>query len=56
LCWSASAAKSPYVADEWRYALQLARPNFVRPIYWHTPMITPPAELAHLHFQRLQLT
>jgi len=28
LCWSMNAKESPYVADEWRHALSLSKPNF----------------------------
>jgi pSer/pThr/pTyr-binding forkhead associated (FHA) protein len=54
LFWSEQAAKSPYVRQEWEYALQLNRgEGFVRPVYWEIPMVQPPDELANLHFAYL---
>lgn len=50
LFWSAAAAQSPYVEQEWRHALQITRPNFIRPVYWKKPLIAPPSELEKLHF------
>jgi hypothetical protein len=50
LCWSKAAKKSRWVEQEWRYALGLARSNFVRPVYWESPLPEPPPELQHLHF------
>jgi TIR domain len=50
LCWSAAAKRSRYVKQEWRHALALGRPNFIRPTYWQRPMPKPPSELASLHF------
>ena len=55
LFWSETAARSPNVEREWRYALQLApaRPNFLRPVYW-TPTPYPiPSELNAFHFDHL---
>ncbi len=54
LFWSEQAAKSPYVRQEWEYALRLNRgEGFVRPVYWEIPMVQPPDELANLHFAYL---
>lgn len=53
LFWSVNAAGSKYVEDEWRYALSLNRPKFVRPTYWQEPMPEPPEPLRSLHFSRL---
>jgi hypothetical protein len=59
LFWSWNAMRSPYVEEEWRYALSLAKPNFVRPTYWESPLPEeperrlPPDELRRLHFQLL---
>jgi cell division septation protein DedD len=59
LFWSWNALRSPYVEEEWRYALSLGRPNFVRPTYWQDPLpeeparSLPPEELRRLHFQLL---
>lgn len=50
LFWSAAAAESPYVEQEWRHALQITRPNFIRPVYWKKPLVAPPSELGKLHF------
>jgi serine/threonine protein kinase len=60
LFWSHNAMRSAYVQQEWEYALALARPDFIRPTYWETPLPEspaenlPPAELRRLHFQHLQ--
>jgi hypothetical protein len=58
LFWSRSAAASPLVEREWRYALKRvedgskpANFNFIRPVYWEQPMPPIPDELRHLHFQ-----
>lgn len=50
LFWSAAAAGSPYVEQEWRHALQISRANFIRPVYWKKPLTAPPSELGQLHF------
>jgi hypothetical protein len=50
LCWSESARLSEYVEQEWRHALSLCRPSFIRPMYWQVPMPAPPKELRDLHF------
>lgn len=56
LCWSAAAKRSKYVRQEWRHALKQERPEaFIRPTYWDVPMPAPPAELADIHFARLEL-
>jgi len=54
LCWSTNAKASPYVSDEWRFALGLNKPHFIRPCYWEDPMPEPPAELKRLHFAKLK--
>jgi hypothetical protein len=59
LFWSWNAMRSRYVEEEWRYALSLGKPNFVRPTYWESPLPEeperrlPPDELRRLHFQLL---
>jgi actin-like ATPase involved in cell morphogenesis len=59
LFWSTNSMTSEFVSKEWRYALTLARPNFIRPTYWEQPMPElpdvdlPPAELRRLHFHPL---
>jgi hypothetical protein len=52
LFWSPSAAASPYVRQEWEYAISLNRQHlsFIRPVYWSQPMPPPPPPLAHIHF------
>ncbi len=60
LFWSHNAMRSAYVQQEWEYALALERANFVRPVYWETPLPESPAEnlppdnLRRLHFQHLR--
>lgn len=56
LFWSASAAHSKHVENEWTYALDLHRPNFVRPLHWVDPLAEIPPDLRSLHFARLQLS
>ena len=57
LFWSWNALGSPLVREEWRQALALNRPHFVRPVYWEEPLPEqpglPPVELRRLHFQRV---
>jgi hypothetical protein len=59
LFWSRNSMASEEVANEWRYALSLARVDFIRPVYWETPRPEdpvrqlPPEELDCLHFQLL---
>ncbi|HUT95025.1 MAG TPA: TIR domain-containing protein [Thermoguttaceae bacterium] len=59
LFWSTKAMRSPFVRQEWEYALALGRPYFIRPVYWEEPMPSdpdedlPPEALLRLHFQRL---
>jgi serine phosphatase RsbU (regulator of sigma subunit)/serine/threonine protein kinase len=59
LFWSHNAMNSDFVEREWRYALSLNRPRFVRPTYWEEPLPEsaerglPPEELRRLHFHRL---
>jgi hypothetical protein len=51
LFWSNAAAASPYVRQEWEYALALQRSGaFIRPVYWQQPMPKAPAPLSELHF------
>jgi hypothetical protein len=51
LFWSPTAAQSPYVEQEWRYALDLDRGDtFIRPVYWQRPIPSVPQELRHIHF------
>ena len=59
LFWSRNAMNSKIVEQEWRYATSLARPYFVRPVYWEIPFpesgdgSKPAPELRQLHFQRV---
>jgi hypothetical protein len=59
LFWSWNALQSAFVEKEWRYALSLDRPHFVRPTYWEDPLPAsperdlPPDVLRRLHFQLL---
>ncbi len=58
LFWSATAAESPYVEQEWQHALNLAERKgaaFIRPIYWQKPLAPVPAALSHLHFAPVEL-
>jgi hypothetical protein len=61
LFWSAHAAESPNVHDEWDYALKYRCPNtrcadFIRPVYWEQPLpVPPPPELGHLNFRFVPL-
>jgi hypothetical protein len=51
LFWSNHSAQSPYVAQEYQYALAHYKYNgFIRPVYWEKPMSPPPPALSHLHF------
>jgi len=59
LFWSWNSMESQFVRQEWEYALSLAKPDFVRPVYWHDPMPQradeglPPPELTRLQFRKL---
>jgi serine/threonine protein kinase len=61
LFWSTSAMRSPFVREEWEYALSLGRDLFVRPTYWEDPLPAslseelPPQALRRLHFQRISV-
>jgi hypothetical protein len=62
LFWSKNSAISKFVHDEWDYALKYKCPEdkcvrFIRPVYWRgdNPDPSPPSELAHLHFRRVNL-
>ena len=52
LFWSSAAADSKYVRQEWEHALkhEAAKPNFIRPVWWQTPLPSVPPELGHIHF------
>jgi actin-like ATPase involved in cell morphogenesis len=59
LFWSTNSMTSPFVRQEWTYALGLGRPSFIRPVYWEKPLPElpeqdlPPGELRRLHFRYL---
>lgn len=61
LFWSWNSLESPFVTREWRHALALGRPVFVRPVYWQQPLPSrperdlPPDELRRLHFRYIPL-
>jgi TIR domain len=60
LFWSEKAAQSPYVSDEWQYALLEVQsrpdPYFLRPVYWTDSLFPePPQELRTLHFAKVPL-
>jgi len=57
LFWSKSAAVSPSVEREWRYALSLKRRGFVCPVHWQSRTLqpSPPPELAAINFQRIEV-
>ncbi|HUT34501.1 MAG TPA: Hsp70 family protein [Planctomycetota bacterium] len=61
LFWSWNSMRSDNVRDEWKYALSLRRPDFVRPVYWEEPRPEdrgkglPPDALDRLHFERIRL-
>jgi serine/threonine protein kinase len=61
LFWSKKSMGSRFVEQEWRHALALRRPNFVRPVYWEQPFPSrwngePPPELRDVHFQEMELS
>ncbi len=57
--WSSNSMRSRFVRQEWEHALSLQRGNFIRPVYWETPLPDdiahdlPPASLSRIHFQLL---
>ena len=59
LFWSWNSIRSEYVEREWRFALNLNRSGFIRPVYWEEPIPElpernlPPNELRKFHFQRI---
>lgn len=59
LFWSANAAASKYVTEEWTHALversERPDPYFIRPVYWTAqPLPEPPLPLQSIHFTRLR--
>jgi hypothetical protein len=61
LFWSQNSMRSPFVRQEWEYALALGRDEFVRPFYWDEQLPEdraadlPPASLRALHFAKLAI-
>lgn len=59
LYWSRKALAAPQMEQEWRHALSLSRPDFIRSLYWEEPFPTcperllPPPELMALGFQKI---
>jgi uncharacterized protein YegL len=59
LFWSNKSMHSPFVQQEWGYALTLNRPDFIRPVYWEDPFPEdtekklPPQELQQFQFHKL---
>jgi serine/threonine protein kinase len=53
LFWSSNSSDSKYVEQEWRYALTLRRPAFIRPTFWQEPMPPAPEALSDIQFYRL---
>ena len=54
LFWSSNSMGSPFVRREWEHALTVEKSNFVRPLYWESPLPErdglPPPELKARHF------
>jgi hypothetical protein len=53
LFWSSAASQSPYVEQEWQYALTLREtkgPIFIRPVSWERPLPPVPEAMARIHF------
>jgi len=56
LFWSERSAQSQFVRQEWQYALQHYKgEGFIRPVYWEKPLVSPPTDLSHLHFEYILL-
>ncbi len=56
LFWSAHAAESAYVEQEWQHALRqkdTKGPSFIRPVYWEEKLAPVPHELSRIHFTRV---
>ncbi|HEX7186134.1 MAG TPA: toll/interleukin-1 receptor domain-containing protein [Thermoanaerobaculia bacterium] len=56
LFWSPAASESSNVKKEWMFALQSREKGFIKPIYWREPVPSPPPELGHIHFGRVELS
>lgn len=60
LFWSSNSMISPFVKQEWEYALGLGRKKFIRPVYWEEPLPKkepelPPKALSDIHFYKLSI-
>jgi class 3 adenylate cyclase len=55
LLWSPNSKKSKWVTKEWKYALSLRGPNFIKPYYWEDPLPTPPKALEKLQFKKISV-
>jgi serine phosphatase RsbU (regulator of sigma subunit)/actin-like ATPase involved in cell morphogenesis len=61
LFWSRHAMQSPFVRQEYEYAMSLKRPSFIRPCYWEDPFPEssddelPPSTLRRFHFQKIEM-
>ncbi len=58
--WSENSASSEWCGYEWDYALNYRCKEtncreFIRPVWWNAPMPTPPDNLGHLNFKRMDL-
>lgn len=56
LFWSENSSASEYCRYEWDYALNYRCSDtkcvdFIRPVYWRTPLPPPPEPLSHLNFR-----
>ncbi len=55
LFWSENSANSAACKKEWEHALDLEHRqvkglDFIRPVYWKQPWVSPPDDLAKIHF------
>ena len=57
LFWSSNSMRSATCQQQWEAAIQVTRPDFIRPLYWEQPFPRaagrPPPELDTLHFVRV---
>lgn len=56
LFWSSHSCRSSAVEKEWRFALELDKPDgFICPVYWENELPPIPLELSGIHFQHMKL-
>ncbi len=55
LFWSAAAARSPQLEEEWKFALELGRENFMSASYWRHPAPGLPLPLEDVPLRHLAL-